>query len=273
MKPLQIMIGYDPNEAIAYHVLAHSIMRRASRPVAITPLYRSTLQYLGLYDRPRGPTESTQFSLTRFLTPYLSGFDRVSIFMDCDMLVLGDVCELADIALADPYQDVFVVKHDYTPATQTKFLGQPQTAYPRKNWSSVMVFNGHRAAVRDLVPQYINKADPADLHRFAWAGNIGDLPPEWNHLVGEYPPREDAKLVHYTLGGPYFSDYRGCEYTEQWFAEAADALHATGGEHLLQALRNPAMISGNIPGGNHDKEASAEARSETGSHADEADAA
>lgn len=244
MKPLQLFIGFDPNEAVAYHVLAHSIMRRARRPVSITPLYRRQLIGMGAYSRERGPTESTEFSLTRFLVPYLSGFDGVSIFMDADMLVLGDVWELADIALADPYKDVFVVKHDYAPKTRTKFLNQPQTTYPCKNWSSVMVFNGHRSATRTLLPAYVNKCVPGDLHRFKWAQEVGELPPEWNHLVGEYKANPDAKLLHFTLGGPYFPEYFGCEGTEAWYAEAANALAVTGGGHLLRRVQESLNFRG-----------------------------
>lgn len=224
MKPLQVFIGYDPREAVAYHVLAHSIMRRASRPVSITPLYRPQLGAMGVYLRERGPTESTDFSLTRFLVPYLSDFEGVSIFMDCDCLCLGDVVDLERAAHADPYADVFVVKHEYTPKHSTKFLGQPQTAYPRKNWSSVMVFNNHRQPVRRLRPEYINRAHPSELHQFEWAQFVSSLPPEWNHLVGEYDPNPAAKLVHFTLGGPWFSDYKDCEFAAHWFAEAGSAL-------------------------------------------------
>ena len=248
MKPLQIFIGYDSNEPVAYHVLSHSIMRRASVPVAITPLYAPMLRKMQAYSRERGKTESTEFSLTRFLSPWLSGFNGISIFMDCDMLCLGDVAELVDYAYRDPYKDVFVVKHDYTPRTQIKFLGQTQTQYPCKNWSSVMVFNGHRSAVRSLRPEYIDTAHPGDLHQFKWAQDVGELPPTWNHLVGEYGANPEAKLVHFTLGGPYFPEYFECEYSREWFAEAANALSATGGGHLLRGVQesDPAIPQGAI---------------------------
>lgn len=225
-RPIQVFIGYDPKEAVAYHVLAHSIMKRASRPVSITPLYRAQLNSMGAYLRPPSLAESTEFSISRFLTPYLSGFDGVSIFMDCDMLCRGDVAELESLALQDPYADVLVVKHEYTPKATTKFLGNVQSTYPRKNWSSVMVFNGHRSLVRTLTPEYINNALPADLHQFKWASMVGSLPPSWNHLVGEYDPSPNAKLVHFTLGGPWFPETVNCEFAQEWFKEAQDALTA-----------------------------------------------
>jgi len=213
----QVYIGYDANEAVAYHTLAHSILRRSSVPVSIAPLMRSQLQ--GLYTRPRGPTESTEFSLTRFLVPSLSRYRGWSLFMDCDMLCRADIAALASVAERSADQAVLVCKHDYVPKTERKFLGQIQTKYPRKNWSSMMLFNNARCAA--LTPEYVNGATGLELHRFAWLEDslIGDMPLEWNWLVGEYKHNPDAKIVHYTLGGPYFDEYRNCDYAEEWFEE------------------------------------------------------
>jgi hypothetical protein len=216
---LHVFIGYDRREPVAYHVLAHSILRRASHPVAITPVAIKNLQ--GLYTRERGPLEATEFSMTRFLVPYLSGYRGHSLFMDCDMLCLGDLLELYQLALADREERaVWVVQHDYTPKNDTKFLNQPQTAYPRKNWSSVMLFNNTRCQA--LTPEYVNTATGLALHRFQWLADdhlIGSLPLEWNWLVGEYPPNAEAKLLHYTLGGPWFRETRHCDHAEAWLDE------------------------------------------------------
>jgi hypothetical protein len=214
---LNVYIGYDPNESVAFYTLAHSILRRASIPVAIAPLMRSQLR--GIYTRDRGPTESTEFSLTRFLVPYLSGYTGWSVFMDCDMLCLADIAELAAQIDRQPDKAVLVCKHDYVPRTERKFLGQVQTKYPRKNWSSLMVFNNARC--RALTPAYVNSAAGLELHRFGWIddASIGEIPLEWNWLVGEYAPSASAKIVHYTLGGPYFDDYRECDYAAEWLAE------------------------------------------------------
>lgn len=222
MKPIQVFIGYDPNETISYHVLAHSILSRASRPVSITPLKLSQLG--GMYARVRHPQQSTEFTFSRFLAPYLAG-GGISIFLDSDMLCLGDISRLAEIAASDPYKDVFVVKHDYTPSTTTKFLRQVQTAYPCKNWSSLMVFNGHRMGTKSLTPEYVNSASPMELHQFLWSRDIGELPSEWNHLVGEYAPNPEAKLVHFTLGGPWFPEYDNCEFATEWHDEAHAMIH------------------------------------------------
>ena len=122
---------------------------------------------------------------------------------------------------------VLVCKHDYVPRTERKFLDQVQTKYPRKNWSSVMLFNNARC--RALTPEYVNKASGLDLHRFNWLkdGEIGDIPLEWNWLVGEYDHKPAVKIVHYTLGGPYFDDYRDCDYAEEWREEHRRLNHAT----------------------------------------------
>ena len=214
---LQIFIGYDPNETVAYHALAHSILRRSSIPVSIAPLMRAQLG--GLYTRARGPTESTEFSLTRFLVPALSDYRGWSMFIDCDMLCRADIAELAALAKASDDKAVLVCKHDYVPKTERKFLDQVQTKYPRKNWSSVMLFNNARCTA--LTRDYVNTASGLDLHRFNWLKDeqIGSIPLEWNWLVGEYDYNPAAKIVHYTLGGPYFDEYRGCDYAAEWFEE------------------------------------------------------
>ena len=214
---LRIYIGYDPKEAVAFHTLAHSIQRRSSIPVTIAPLMQSQLR--GLYTRSRGPTESTEFSLTRFLVPALSEYRGWSLFMDCDMLCRADIAELAAFTERSGDKAVLLCKHDYTPGPSRKFLNQVQTVYPRKNWSSVMLFNNARCAA--LTPEYVNTAIGLDLQRFAWLNDsmIGELSLEWNWLVGEYQHNPAAKIVHYTIGGPYYGEYRGCDYAGEWFEE------------------------------------------------------
>jgi len=183
-------------------------------------------QLKGLYTRPRGPTESTEFSLTRFLVPALSEFRGWSVFMDCDMLCRVDIAGLQEEIDRQKDKAVLVCKHDYVPKTERKFLDQVQTKYPRKNWSSLMAMNNERCAA--LAPEYVNTASGLDLHRFHWIGDeaIGALPLEWNWLVGEYDYSPSAKIVHYTLGGPYFDAYRTCDYADEWFAEF-QAMQAT----------------------------------------------
>ncbi len=213
---IQVFIGYDPREAVAFSVLAHSIHTRASRPVSITPLMLSQLD--GLMWRERNPLQSTDFSFSRFLTPHLSGYTGWSIFMDCDMLVLDDIARLWE--LRDDRYAVMCVKHDHQPREDIKFLDAVQTKYQKKNWSSVMLFNNARC--RALTPEYVNRASGLELHQFKWLEGdhlIGEIPHRWNHLVGYDAPNADVSLVHYTIGGPYFHEWYDCEYADAWRRE------------------------------------------------------
>ncbi len=218
MMPLRVFIGYDSREPVAYHVLAHSILSRASGLVSLTPLVRAQLQ--PIYQRERGPTESTEFSMTRFLVPFLSQYEGWSLFMDCDMLCRTDIAALWQEVERHHDKAVLVCPHDYTPATVGKFLGQAQTTYPRKNWSSFMLFNNARC--RALSPAYVNSASGLVLHRFQWLVNeqeIGYLPLDWNWLVGEYAANYEARVWHYTLGGPWFREFECCDHAAEWFEE------------------------------------------------------
>ena len=194
---IPIFIGYDGRETVAYNVLAHSIQARATQPVSIAPLMLSQLN--GIFKRERHPLQSTDFSFSRFLTPYLSGFSGWSVFMDCDMLVLEDIAKLW--ALRDDRYAVMVIKHDHVPKEERKFLNEPQSKYQKKNWSSVMLFNNERC--KALTPDYVNTATGLELHQFKWLGDdnlIGALPNRWNHLVGYDAPRKDAALVQRPRG-------------------------------------------------------------------------
>ena len=218
---INVFIGYDPREAVAFSVLAHSIQARASEPVSIAPLMLSQLK--NILTRERHPLQSTDFSFSRFVTPYLSNYTGWSAFMDCDMLMLDDVAKLW--ALRDDRYAVMVVKHNHVPRETTKFLGEPQSQYERKNWSSVVLFNNARCTA--LAPEYVNSAPGLELHQFKWLESeelIGALPDRWNHLVGYNTPRKDAALVHFTQGGPYFEEYRDCEYAGEWRAERSRML-------------------------------------------------
>jgi hypothetical protein len=221
---IRVFIGYDSRETVAYGVLAHSINRHASVPVAIAPVMLGQLE--GVFRRDRNPLQSTEFSFSRFLVPWMCGYEGWAIFMDCDMLMRADVKQLWD--LRDERYAVQVVKHAHVPKEDTKFLGAVQTKYEKKNWSSVMLMNCSKC--RTLTPEYVNTASGLELHQFKWLGNdalIGAIPSAWNHLVGYDAPRRDANLVHFTIGGPWFDEYRDSEHAPEWFAEKAAMLEAT----------------------------------------------
>lgn len=212
---LDVYIGFDRQEIVAYHVLCQSIMEQCSKPVRFTPINLASLK--PIFDREMLAQQSTEFSFSRFLTPYLSGYEGWSLFMDCDMVALADFAEL--FALADDRYAVMVAKHDYVPKSEVKFLNHQQAKYPKKNWSSVMLLNNARC--RALTPEYVQSASGLQLHQFHWLQDeslIGDLPLEWNWLVGEYDHNPAAKVAHFTLGGPYFEGYEDSDYAEEWRA-------------------------------------------------------
>ncbi len=215
---IRVFIGFDPRETVTFHVLAQSIHARASEPASVTPLMLSQLS--GILTRERHPLQSTDFSFSRFLVPYLCDYQGWALFMDCDMLVLDDMAELWK--LRDERYAVQVVKHNHVPKEKTKFLGQPQSKYEKKNWSSVMLFNN--AECKALTPEYVNTASGLELHRFQWLESddlIGDIPHRWNRLVGydEAVPTSKVSNLHYTIGGPYFDEYRTTDYADEWFSE------------------------------------------------------
>ena len=150
------------------------------------------------------------------MIPHLMNYQGWALFMDCDMLMFEDISKLW--RMRDDSKAIQVCKHDYTPKESKKFLGQVQTKYEKKNWSSFMLMNCKKCTT--LTPDYVNKASGLELHQFKWLEGdhlIGDLPLEWNWLVGEYEHKEDVNNVHYTEGGPWFDDYKNCDYSKDWF--------------------------------------------------------
>ncbi|HST01044.1 MAG TPA: glycosyltransferase [Usitatibacter sp.] len=222
---IRVFIGYDSAEEVAFSVLSYSIHARASQPVAVAPVKLSELA--GVFARERNNLQSTEFSFSRFLVPWMAGFEGWALFMDCDMLMRDDIARLWE--MRDDRFAVQVVKHRHVPKEDTKFLGQTQTKYEKKNWSSVMLMNC--AKCTKLTPDYVNSASGLELHQFKWLGNddlIGEIPHRWNHLVGYDAPDRDAALVHFTIGGPWFPEYAQSEHAAEWFREKDSMLSALG---------------------------------------------
>ncbi len=215
MKPIPIFVGYDPREAIAYHTCVNSIIRNSSRPVAIVPV---ALNFFKDYAETH-TDGSNHFIYTRFLVPYLMEYQGWAIFIDGDMIVRGDIAELWD--LKQYTRDAMVVKHDYKTRMKEKYLGSPNEDYPRKNWSSVILWNCNAIRNRQLDPEFVQKSTGAFLHRFSWIDDsrLGELPSEWNWLPDEYGPNPNAKLLHYTLGTPCFDEFKHTPMNEHWHAE------------------------------------------------------
>lgn len=228
--PIPVFIGYDPHERAAVNVLADSLVQHSSQPLAITPIVLRQLE--GVFQRERNPNQSTEFSFSRFLVPWLMNYQGWAIFMDCDMLARGDIAELW--SLRDDRYALMCVQHEHVPHETVKFLGAVQTRYEKKNWSSLILFNC--AQCTTLTPEYVNTATGLQLHRFEWLGDdsrIGALPMErWNHLIDVQPadirPASEGgpALVHWTLGGPWFKEYRtgGGVLAAEWFAARDEAM-------------------------------------------------
>ena len=210
---INVYIGFDEGEKVAFHVLSESIRKHASEPVSITPLCYSQIKE---FTREKQPNQSTDFAFSRFMVPYLSNYKGWSIFMDCDMLFRGDIVELWNMRTFK--YSVMCCQHDYVPKEGKKFRGATNHPFPKKNWSSMMLF--HNIMCTKLTPDYVNTATGLELHQFKWLPNdlaCGSIPLEWNWLVGEYDYNKNAKNIHYTLGGPYFKDYKDCDYADEWF--------------------------------------------------------
>ena len=216
IKPLNIYIGFDAIETTAFHTLAQSIIEYASGPIRISPI--CSKHYSKFFNRERDEKQSNDFSFTRFLVPYLNNFDETAIFMDCDMMLRADIFQVLNDL--DPKNAISVVMHDYTPSDTVKYLNNVQYAYPRKNWSSFVVWNCAHPKNRTLTPEFVEKATGLTLHRFTWLSDneIGELDVRWNWLVGDYiNPPVDVKNVHWTLGGPYFNEYSQVDFSGEWF--------------------------------------------------------
>lgn len=213
----RVFIGYDPRERVAVNVLADSFQARSSLPLLIGQVRLD--QLAGVYQRERDPRQSTDFSFSRFLVPWLAGYQGWALFIDADMLCLADLAELW--ALRDERYGVQLVKHQHVCEQGLKFQGMPQTPYGRKNWSSVMLFNCARCTA--LTPELVNSASGLELHQFHWLADeqIGALPPEWNVLVGVQPLPAAPKILHYTLGGPWFDDCLTMPASDRWLAARA----------------------------------------------------
>lgn len=192
MSPLRVFVGMDSRQPLAFSVCASSIFRHATKPVFVQPIGPDWIA---------GFTRNglTAFTFRRYLAPYLCGFEGISIFMDGDIVVRGDVHELASIALQDQTKAVFVAKH-----------------VARFEWPAVMVFNNDLC--RKLTPEYVNDAKtvPQSLE---WAGSVGELPKDWHSCIGYEPHNENAKLLHFTAGIACWPETKNCPNSDKWWDE------------------------------------------------------
>lgn len=227
-QPLTCYIGWDPREVDAYQVAVSSIVQQTNSHISVHPIVRNQCMAMGMYWRPQSVQNNvlwddisdapmaTEFALTRFLVPHLRPETQWALFMDCDVMAMADVGDI--LQEADPRYAVMCVKHDHRPREAQKMDNQVQTAYPRKNWSSVMLWNTHHPANSYLTLEAINEWRGLDLHQFRWLPDslIGGLDQRWNYLVGHSPKNIDPAIVHFTDGVPSMKGYENCEYADIW---------------------------------------------------------
>lgn len=232
---LKVYVGYDPRLHLPYEVTKYSLTRRASIRVEVIRLEQSELRKVGLYSRKRNPMDITEFTLTRFLTPYLAGFSGWAMFVDSDFLYSGDVRQLVE-SLDDRYAAV-CVKHDYTGRETTVMDGQVRPTYKRMNWSSMVLYNCSHPKNQRLTPEFVNTQPSEYLQKLMWLEDedIGGVPRTWNFLVGRCQLSEEEKeeeeettlpkipkAIHFTEGGPWYERWKDCQFSDLWFRERDD---------------------------------------------------
>jgi lipopolysaccharide biosynthesis glycosyltransferase len=212
---LKIFVGFDGKvEPVAYHTFCQSVIEKASIPVSFTPLALNTLS-----DYKETHTDgSNAFIYSRFLVPYLCDFKGMALFVDGDMICRTDIAEI--LWEHDQDEAVKVVKHYYQTKHPIKYLGAKNEDYPKKNWSSVMLWNCSHHLNKQLTPKFVMEKQGKYLHRFEWLKHedqVGKLDAAWNWLETEYEYNPDAKLIHHTLGTPCFKDYQSTDYAQEWW--------------------------------------------------------
>ena len=209
---LNIFVGFDQKEAVAYHTFVQSLIENSTIPLSITPLAENNLDHYA----EKHTDGTNRFTYSRFLVPYLMNFKGWAIFADGDMICLSDIKKLKQYF--NPDIAVNVVKHNYKTKYKTKYFGQKNEDYPRKNWSSVIVWNCQHPKNKILTPDFISEKEGSFLHRFSWLEDveIGELPKTWNWLALEYKEKKNLDLIHYTLGTPCFKEYSNKSLSEFW---------------------------------------------------------
>ena len=209
---VDIVVGFDQREAVAYHTFTQSVIEKSTVPVRFLPL---SINSLSDYNE-KHKDGSNDFIYSRFLVPHLMNFKGWAIYADGDMVCLEDIKKLWN--QRDKNYALQVVKHDYKTKIEKKYFGNKNENYPRKNWSSLILWNCEHEAHKILSPDFIEKQSGAFLHRFSWIKDkeIGELEKEWNWLALEYEEKKDINLIHYTIGTPCFKEYSDKSLSSFW---------------------------------------------------------
>ena len=219
---MKVYIGFDSRQNYsqyydkvfnAPYMVCYQSIRNYNKDIEIKPIILDDLIKKGYYYRDVDPLASTEFTYSRFLVPFLNDYKGIAVFCDSDFLWNCDIEELLEFY--DETDAVSCVQHDYTPNTMTKMDGLQQTAYPRKNWSSLMMFNCEHPDTQKLSVEVVNTESPKYLHRMSWASSIGSIPLTYNYLEGDYKYMENPKAIHFTNGGPWHETGEG-DYGDDW---------------------------------------------------------
>ncbi len=226
MSNLNIYIGYDSKEDIAYRICKYSILKRTNSNLRVISLKLYELISNKLYYRNIDPLASTEFTYSRFLVPFLNNYEGWALFCDCDFIFFEDVSKI--IKNLDDSKAIYCVQHDYTPKEKHKMDGQKQTIYPRKNWSSFILYNCSHPSNKNLSIDTVNSETGSFLHQFKWLkdNEIGSLDERWNWLEGWTSNHNNKKpyAVHYTRGGPWFDEWQDVEFANEWIKERDEYL-------------------------------------------------
>jgi lipopolysaccharide biosynthesis glycosyltransferase len=231
---INIFIGYDARESIAYHVCVQSIIGTSSQPISVTPL---VLDHLKDYQESH-QDGSNEFIYSRFLVPHLMHHKGWALFVDGDMIFREDIANLWN--LRNDKFAVMCVHHNYTSKVTKKYLGATNSNYPRKNWSSVVLWNCSHPSNRVVTPEFVKQSNGQTLHRFKWLKEveIGELPIEWNWLPDEFGVNHQARLLHWTLGTPCFKEYANAPMANEWHQELQRTNYSTQSEHSISAIQS-----------------------------------
>lgn len=225
---LKVFIGYDEREHRAAEVARKTLLEVTNGEIESTFLKPGQLQAQGLltrltdqrggqdYDLASNAPCATRFAISRFLTPLLAQ-EGFALFVDCDVVFHEDPRQMLQETKAQ--HAVSVVQHSSVGHGQWKMVNQVQQTYPRKNWSSVMLFNCEHPANRRLSLRDVNERPGRDLHAFYWLNEneIGALDPRWNWLVGLQPEMMGG-ISHFTMGGPWIPGWVPAAHDDLWLA-------------------------------------------------------
>ena len=113
---VDIVVGFDQREAVAYHTFTQSIIEKSTMPVRFLPL---SINSLSNYNE-RHNDGSNDFIYSRFLVPHLMNFKGWAIYADGDMICLEDIKKLWN--QRNNNYAVQVVKHDYETKIEKNIL-------------------------------------------------------------------------------------------------------------------------------------------------------